>query len=176
MDNRSESLLEVGKIVGTHGLRGDLKVWLKSGDPEILLSTEQIVVHLPAGEKLTLIPDRRSVHKGKLLLHLQGYDSIDRVEHLVGGLVMLPEDQLPDLDDDEFYWKQLQGLTVVDRQQGPIGSLQQMFTTAAHDTYVVKGQYGEVLIPAVSQFVLEIDLQEQVMHVDLPEGLIPQDK
>lgn len=176
MASQSESLVEIGKIVGTHGLRGDLKVRLNSGDPEILLATEQVFIHLPTGEKLTVKPVRQTLHKGQVLLRLQDYGSINLVEHLVGGLVLLPHDQLPELDDGEFYWEQLQGLQVIDRQRGLIGRLQQMFTTAAHDTYVVKGKYGEVLIPAVAQFVLEIDLQKQVMQVDLPDGLIPQEQ
>lgn len=173
MSNRSESLLEIGKIVGTHGLRGDLKVHLSSGEPEVLLATKQVFLHLPSGDELTATPVRQSLHKGQVLLRLQGLESINQVEHMIGGRVLLPKSQLPELDDDEFYWTQLEGLQVVDRQRGPIGKLQKMFTTAAHDTYVVKGIFGEVLIPAVAQFIQEIDLQQQVMHVDLPEGLIP---
>lgn len=173
MDDRSEKLLEIGKIIGTHGLRGDLKVRLHSEDPEILLATEKIYLHLPSGERLTATPVRQTKHKGQVLLRMQGFESINLVEHMIGGLVMLPEDQLPELEDDEFYWTQLRGLQVVDRQRGPIGKIQKMFTTPAHDTYVVNGPFGEVLIPAVAQFVLEVDLQGQVMNVDLPEGLIP---
>ncbi len=176
MDNRSESLLEIGKIIGTHGLRGDLKIRLHSGEPDILLATEQIFLHLPSGERLTAKPVRKTVHKGQVLLRLQDFESINLVEHMIGGQVLLPEDQLPELGDDEFYWTQLKGLQVVDQERGLIGTLQDMFTTAAHDTYVVKGEYGEVLIPAVTQFILEIDLQQQVVNVDLPEGLIPQEQ
>jgi 16S rRNA processing protein RimM len=176
MDSRSETLQEIGKIVGTHGLRGDLKVRMSSDDPEILLATDKVFLHLPNGEQLTATPVRQSVHKGQVLLRLQDYESINLVEHMVGGQILLPEDQLPELEDDEYYWSQLNGLQVVDQKRGPIGKLQQMFNTAAHDTYVVKGEYGEVLIPAVAQFILEIDLQKQVMHVDLPEGLMPQEQ
>lgn len=174
MDNRSESLLEIGKIVGTHGLRGDLKIRLNSGGSDALLAAKQVYLHLPSGEMLTAKPVRQAVHKGQVLLRLQDHESINQVEHMIGGQVLLPEDQLPELAADEHYWEQLQGLQVVDRQRGPLGRLQQMFTTAAHDTYVVKGPFGEVLIPAVAQFILEINLQEQIMWVDLPEGLIPQ--
>ncbi len=176
MDSRSESLLEIGKIVGTHGLRGDLKVHLNSEDPEVLLTTELVFLHLPSGERLAAKPVRQSLHKGQVLLRLQDFESINLVEHMVGGQVLLPEDLMPELEEDEFYWSQLEGLQVVDQSRGPIGTLLQMFSTAAHDTYVVKGEYGEVLIPAVAQFVLEIDLQQQVMRVDLPEGLIPQEQ
>lgn len=176
MDSRSESLLEIGKIIGTHGLRGDLKVRMHSGDPEALLVTDQVTLHLPSGEKLTAKPVRQSLHKGQVLLRLQDFESINLVEHMIGGQVLLPEDQLPELEDDEFYWSQLVGLQVVDKDRGAIGKLQDMFSTAAHDTYVVKGEYGEVLIPAVAQIVLEIDLEKQVMNVDLPDGLIPENE
>jgi 16S rRNA processing protein RimM len=174
MNNRSELLREVGTVVGTHGLRGDLKVRLSSDDSDLLLIAESFFLRLPRGELLRVNPARQSLHKGQVLLRLQGYDSIDQVEPLVGSSVLLAEDQFPALAEDEYYWHQLDGLQVVDLRYGPIGVLQSMFTTAAHDTYVVNGEYGEVLIPAVGRFILEIDLQERIMKVDLPEGLVPQ--
>jgi 16S rRNA processing protein RimM len=80
---------------------------------------------------------------------------------------------LPDLADDEFYWFEIEGLTVVDRTRGEIGILEDMFSTAAHDIYVVRGRLGEILIPAVDEFVLGVDQEERRMTVDLPEGLVP---
>lgn len=174
MENRSEPLLEIGKIVGTHGLRGDLKVRPTSGDPLLLLETEQIYLRLAKGDELTATPCRQTLHKGQVLLRLQGFESIDQVEQMVGGAVLLRQDQLPELEDDEFYWSQLEGLKVIDERCGEIGLLKSMFSTSAHDTYVVKGPFGEVLIPAVEQFIQEINLEEQVMRVDLPAGLVPE--
>jgi len=174
MTNRSDALREVGTVVGTHGLRGDLKVRLHSGDPDLLLGIEGFFLRLPKGEMLRVNPGRQGLHKGQVLLHLQGYDSINQVEPLVGSKVMLAPEQFPAPGEDEYYWYQLEGLQVIDRQYGSIGTLQEMFSTAAHDTYVVDGKYGEVLIPAVGQFILEIDLEARVMRVDLPEGLVPQ--
>ena len=174
MDSRNEALLEVGKIVGTHGLKGDLKVRPSSDDPGLLLQVEQLYLRLPSGKVLTVQPRRQSLHKGLVLLRLQDYESIDLVEQFIGGDVLLPEHLLPALEDDEYYWRQLKGLPVVDRQRGPIGHLDQMFSTAAHDTYVVKGALGEIMIPVVEQFILEINLQERVVRVDLPDGLIPE--
>ncbi len=176
MSTRSESLLEIGKIVGTHGLRGDLKVRPVSGDPELLLTISQVYLRLPTGETLTAEPSRQSLHKGQVLLRLQGYQSINQVESFVGGSICLPEEQLPDLESDEYYWTQLKGVQVIDLQRGELGTLQQMFSTAAHDTYVVKGEQGEILIPAVKQFILEVDLQQRIMRVDLPEGLVPEEQ
>jgi len=170
----AESLLEIADIVGTHGLRGDLKVRLKSGDPDLLLTLEHIYLRLPSGKIVNVAITRQVLHKGRVLLRLQGYDSIDSAEPIVGSQVLLAEDMLPDLSDDEYYWGQLEGLQVVDQQRGEVGKLQELLSTAAHDTYVVNGCFGEILIPAVHQFVLEIDLQAGIMQVDLPDGLIPE--
>ena len=96
----AESLLEIGNIVGTHGLRGDLKVRLKSGDPDLLMTLKQVTLRLPTGEILSVDISRQVLHKGQVLLRLQGYDSINRVEQMVGSQVLLAEDLLPELDDD----------------------------------------------------------------------------
>lgn len=172
----AESLLEIGNIVGTHGLRGDLKARLNSGDPDLLLTLKQIDLRLSSGESLNVNISRQVLHKGQVLLHLQGYDSIDQVELLVGSQILIAEELLPELNDDEYYWGQLEGLRVIDQERGVIGHLQELLNSAAHDTYVVRGRFGEVLIPAVQQFILGIDLEEQIMRVALPEGLIPDEQ
>ncbi len=170
----AESLLEIGTIVGTHGLRGDLKIRLKSGDPDLLMTMKQVHLHLPTGETLDVDISRQVLHKGQVLLRLRGYDSINRVESMVGGHILINEELLPELGDDQYYWGDLKGLEVVDQEHGSIGQLQDLFASAAHDTYVIKGRFGEVLIPAVRQFILDIDLEGRVMQVALPEGLIPE--
>lgn len=173
MDSRSEPLLDVGKVLGTHGLRGDLKVRSASGDPELLLSIDRLKLRLPKGELLELVPSRQVLHKGQVLLRFQGYDSINQAEQLVGSSVMLAASEFPPLEEDEYYWYQLEGMQVVDRERGPLGCLEEMFSTAAHDIYVVRGDLGEILVPVVSRYICEIDLDERCIRVDLPEELLP---
>ncbi len=168
-------MLEIGRIVATHGLRGDLKVRLHSGDPDLLLTVDQVNLRLPAGGELEPEVVRRVVHKGLVLLRLRGYESINLAEPLIGGSVFVSKSRLPELAADEYYWGQLQGLKVIDEKRGEIGTLQSMYTTAAHDTYVVDGPCGEVLIPAVKQFVLAVDLGRGTVRVALPQGLIPEE-
>ncbi len=172
MDNNPKTLLEIGKIVGTHGLRGDLKVRPLSGDPDLLLNVDHTFVRLASGEVQQYEIVRQTLHKKQILLRFKGVDSINQVEQLIGCQLELPEDELPELSDDEYYWAELEGVRVVDRQRGEIGRLVSIFTTAAHDTYVVDGPYGEVMIPAVHQFVVSVDFSEGTMQVDLPDGLI----
>ena len=166
-------MLHVGDVVGTHGLRGDLKVKLHSGDAAVLLTADEVVLVPPVGSAFCARINRRLAHKRVVLLRLDGYEGIALAEPLVGSKIKLPESALPELDEDEYYWVKLSGSRVIDRHYGDLGLLVRMFTTAAHDTYVVEGNYGEVLIPVVKEFIVSIDLDQRIIEVDLPEGLVP---
>lgn len=175
MNDDPENLLEIGQVVATHGLRGDLKVRLNSGDPDLLMSMDRVALRLPVGTMLNLEIIRQVVHKGQVLLRFKGYESINDAEPLIRSQVLVAEGTLPELEEDEFYWGQLQGLKIVDRERGDIGTLKDIYSTAAHDTYVVVGRFGEVLIPVVKEFVLDINLEEGVVTVALPHGLVPEE-
>lgn len=166
-------LIEVADIVGTHGLRGDLKVRLRSGDDSVLRDASEVVLQRKDGTGSVVEIVRLSPHKGQLLLRFQGYEDINQAESLIGNVLLVAAADLPLLGDDEYYWRDLQGLKVIDRRYGDLGKLVRIFNTAAHDTYVVEGSYGEVMIPAVKQFVESVDLDEGQIRVDLPDGLVP---
>lgn len=166
-----EEWLEIGTIVGVHGLRGDLKVRPDSS-PDTLLSVARLAVQRPWGRRQILEVVRRAVHKHQVLVRFAGFESRSEVEDLVGSRVLIAEHELPETDVDEYYWKDLQGLQVIDRQRGAIGRLCDLFSSAAHDTYVVQGPCGEVLIPAVREFVEQVDLEKRTLYVNLPDGLI----
>ena len=174
MDAASDDLLRVGVTTGTHGLRGDLKVRPLSDDSSALLTASEIFIRGRQGELVLYRAAVVKEHKENVLLRLQGLESIDAVQSLVGCEVLMRRSDLPDLPDEEFYWFELEGLNVVDRRCGDLGILEEMFSTAAHDIYVVRGRFGEVLIPAVEEFIVEIDRGGRRMLVDLPEGLVPE--
>lgn len=167
-----QGFFSAGVLVGTHGLRGDIKVRPRSGPESALLQSRQLWLRDSRGEAVVYDVKRAVLHKGNVLLQLVGIETIDQAEPLIGREVLMRLDDLVSLPDDEFYWHQLDGLTVVDRVRGELGTLVDIFTTGAHDIYVVKGPFGEVLIPAVDAFILEIDHEARRMEVDLPEGLV----
>ena len=167
-----EELFQLGTVVGTHGLRGDLKVRPLSEDSASLEGAREVVLRYADGSLHSFRPLRATPHKGLWLLRLEGRESIEAVQPLVGCTVLMALRDLPEPADDEFYWHQLQGLKVVDRQLGELGVMTDLLSTAAHDIYVVEGPFGEVLIPAVAQFVLDIDPEAGLVRVDLPEGLV----
>ena len=172
MSSGSEALLEVGLVIGTHGLRGDIKVRMTTLPAEDLLKEKKIYLQRNDGEAEVLNPLRQTMHKGNVLLRLDGYGSLSEVEPLVGAKVLLKEDELPEPEEGQFRIHRLVGLQVVDEQLGPLGRLVDMFTTAAHDIYIVEGEAGEILIPAVPEFITDIDIDGQVMQVDLPDDLV----
>jgi 16S rRNA processing protein RimM len=169
-----DELLRLGVVTGTHGLRGDLKVRPLTDEPLALLAAHKVYLRGRQGELTACRVAAVKAHKATVLLRLQGLENIDAVQAMVGCEVLMPRSELPALTNDEFYWFELEGLSVVDRCRGDLGILEEMFSTAAHDIYVVRGRYGEVLIPAVGEFVVEIDRDGRRMLVDLPEGLVPE--
>lgn len=174
MPAADQKLFEVGVVAGTHGLRGELRVRPISGSASALLDAG--CVFLASGEAGATVEHkvlRATPHKSQVILRLAGLEHISAAEGLLGRRVFMRYADLGELPDDTRYWFQLAGLTVVDRQRGAIGTLDDLFTTPAHDVYVVNGPFGEVLIPAVEAMVVAIDLETRQMTVDLPEGLIP---
>lgn len=175
MDRHAGDLFLLGKVTGAHGLRGDLKVRPLADNSDSLLGARQVFLRAPGGESQSQVPARVTLHKGNYLLRLQGLETIEAVQPLIGCEVLMRFEDLGALPDDEFYWFQLEGMAVADQVHGELGAIEEIFTTAAHDIWVVRGPRGEVLIPAVDNFIVEVDREGRRVTVDLPEGLVPED-
>jgi 16S rRNA processing protein RimM len=174
MDAKPNDLLEVGAVIGTHGLRGDLKIRpLPTGDLA-LPGARTVYLRDSEGHLVRYETVRSSLHKQNILLRLAGLDTLTAVEPLVGCSVWMARIDLPELDDRHFYWFDLEGLEVIDRRLGVLGRVVGMFATPAHDILEVDGPSGEILIPAVEPFLVEVDREAGQLHVDLPDGLVPE--
>lgn len=97
-------LIPVGKIIGTHGVRGLLKVHSFSGNIESLRSNDAITLKSPQGAEKTFGLKSVVPHAGKLMIGLNGCDDINLVEQFVGWEICLLRSQLPEPEDDEYYW------------------------------------------------------------------------
>lgn len=174
MNIKENDLLEVGVVVGTHGLRGDLKVRpLPTGDLA-LPGARAVYLKDSNGLPVEHVAVRSTQHKQNILLRLKGFETITLAESLLGSSIWMDKASLPVLDDEQYYWSDLEELEVVDAQLGVIGSVTGMFNTPAHDILEVDGPFGEILIPAVEPFLVEVDRAARQLHVDLPEGLVPE--
>jgi len=173
MKQSADKLCKLGEVIGTHGLRGELKARVHPGDQTALLCTQEVHLATTAGEQGCFRLLGARPNKGNLLLRVAGVEHVNQAEALIGAEVLIDPAKLS-REPGELFWFELEGARVMDRERGEIGRLRGMFVTAAHGVYVIEGKYGEVLLPAVNPFMCGFDAAEQVLNVDVPEGLYPE--
>lgn len=169
--SRSKTLL-IGKIQATQGIRGQLRVIPFAGDASSISKLKSVMVKSPAGVMETFPVVSAKAHGKRVILTLKPFDNINQVLHLVGREIYAERGALPDLPSDEFYWSDLLGLAVVTEEGEELGELVDIIETGSNDVYVVQKDGREVLIPALEDVVLAVDLEENRMTVSLPEGLL----
>ena len=170
MSSVNEAVL-IGKVSATHGVKGQLRVSPYSGEVDSLLAFRSIMVKAPNGEMETFTVAASKAHGKKVIITLKAFDNINQVLHLVGREVYALHDQLPGLSEDEYYWCDLLGMQVVTDEGESLGELVDIIVTGSNDVYVVQGEGGELLIPALEDVVLDVDPAAKLMTVSLPEGL-----
>ena len=171
MSRENEPVL-LGKIVATHGIKGQLRVAVYSGEFETILSLASLMLKGPDGRMETFQVAAAAVHGKKLILSLEEYDNINQSLPLVGHEVFVERDQLPVLSEGEFYWSDLLGLRVETDHGEVLGELVDIIATGSNDVYVVKDGKREYLIPALEDIVLDVNLDAGIMKVSPPEGLL----
>ena len=170
----SQNLLTMGKISGVHGLAGNLKVWSFAESSDTFKKGCTILIRKENeadGAGITHTIQSVSPWKKGVLLKLKGVSDRNGAEDLVGRLILMDKTDLPELEEDTWYWQDLLGLNVVDQERGDVGTIEDIFPTGANDVLVVKKGKDEILIPMHREFILDVDLDKGVVETRLPEGL-----
>ncbi len=165
-------LIPVGKIIGTHGIKGLLKVYSYSGNIQSLESTKTVFLKGKNGSLSEYNIKSVSAHAGGFILALNDYSDINQVLSLTGSELCLKQNQLPVPDEDEYYWRDLIGLDVFTDQDIKLGTLVDIFETGSSDIYVVRGSSKEYLIPAIADVITNIDIPGKKMIITPLEGLL----
>jgi len=165
-------LIGMGRISGAHGIRGTVKVRPDAAaattDPEVFAALGEVVI---GGRKYMILQADRL--KNQVLLLLAGIDTRSRAEELAGQEVQGDRRRFPRLPPGEYYWFQLLGLPVYDAGDGSLlGHLQEILPTPGHDVYVVVQGGREVMLPAVEEVILEINLEDGFVRAAPPLGLL----
>jgi len=168
----SSKMLLIGKIQATQGIRGQLRVIPFAGDASSISQLDQILIKAPNGALESFPVRSAKAHGKRVILTLEPFDNINQVLHLVGRELYAERGALPELPADEFYWSDLLGLNVVTESGEALGELVDIIETGSNDVYVVKLDGREVLVPALEDVVLSVDLKASRMTVSLPEGLL----
>jgi 16S rRNA processing protein RimM len=163
----SPKLISLGRIVKTQGLRGAFRVYPHGQDSENLASLEEIVIQPLKAEAITarITSCRR---KGMLfILTIEGVESIDHAERLIGAEVLAPESDLAPLEEGEFYWYELVGMEVVTDQGERLGEVKSIIPTGANDVLQVMSRERETLLPNIPDVVKQIDREKKLITVHL---------
>lgn len=170
-----ERWFNVGKIVNTHGLRGEVRVISRTdfADERYKVgNTLYLFRENEMNQPTPVIVKSHRKHKNFDLLIFEGYDSISSVEPLKGGLLKIREDQLTDLDEGEFYFHEIIGCEVYTDAGELVGKITEILSPGANDVWVVKGNRKEYYIPYIESVVHSINIDEKRITIIPMEGLL----
>lgn len=166
--------LNVGKIVNTQGLKGEVRVISQTDFPELrykkgtVLTLEQ---QNKAPIQLTIKSHRK--HKNFDIVSFEEHSSINDVEKYRDGVLKVAKTELAKLPENEFYYHEIIGLTVIDEQGTELGTIKEILSPGANDVWVVqRPKKKDVLLPYIDSVVQTIDLEKGTVTVEIPEGLI----
>lgn len=160
--------LEAGKIVTTHGIRGEVKIMPYTDSPDLLAEFDRLFI---GKNKDELIITRSRVFKNTVIAKIEGVDTPEEAEKFRNKILYMHRDDL-ELDDDTYFIQDLIGLEVRDADTDEIyGTITDVLETGANDVYVIKGEKREYLVPAIADVVVSTDIDGNLMTIRPLDGL-----
>ncbi|MBN2225630.1 MAG: 16S rRNA processing protein RimM [Deltaproteobacteria bacterium] len=157
----------LGEIIKPHGLNGAVKVRSFADSPESFVRPTRLFMVSADGNRLE-ISIRDANPMGRLVtLKIEGIHTREQAEDLVGNRIVINREDLPDAQEDEYYWQDLIGMSVYDSAGTYYGIITSILPTGANDVFVVEGTNGEeILIPGTFEAVLEVNIPERRMVIE----------
>ncbi|WP_373498547.1 ribosome maturation factor RimM [Desulfococcus sp.] len=169
---KEDACFIIGKIVGVHGVKGNLKVHPYIESISLLEAGETIFVGSPEDEEGKFVIRWAKPHHRTILMALADVEDRDAAEKLIGMDLFIEKSRLPDLEEGTYYWSDLVGLDVFTTDDRYLGKIASIFRTGSNDVYVARNGREETLIPGLASVVKSVDLEKGCMTVALPEGLM----
>ena len=176
-DLSSDVLVAVGRIIGAHGREGEIRVKATSDVPGRFDEGQTLYVSRdgvsPEERTYQIAKTRSTGSKGKdiLIISLRGCRDRDQALRMAGLWLCVLQSEVPSAEEGEYFHYELLGLKVRTVEGEDLGEVAEILETGSNDVYVVRGAAGEILVPALSKVVRQIDIDAGLMVVDLPEGL-----
>lgn len=171
--DHDRAYLILAKVGATFGIKGwvklhsfsqllpeyfDIHPWFIADDPKNQRKAE------PDWQPIQI--EESKVHSDKLLIKFKGIDTPEAAKLFTGKVLALTRDQLPPLEQDDYYWSDLVGLTVIDKEQNPLGKVIYLLETGSNDVLVVKGK-TEFAIPYLpNEVIIKVDLKDKTIMVN----------
>ncbi len=159
--------LEAGKIVTTHGIRGEVKIMPYTDSPELLCEFDRLFI---GKDKSELYIERSRVAKNMVIAKIEGIDTVEAAEKYRNKVLFMHRDDL-ELDEDTYFIQDLIDMEVQDADSGFVyGKITDVLQNGANDVYVIKGD-REYLVPAIPDVVISTDIDSNIMQIRPLDGL-----
>ena len=167
-----EQFLRVGVISSTHGIRGEVKVYPTTDDPERFLDLDEVILDTGREHKILEIEGVK-FFKNQVILKFKGYDNINDIEKYLKKDLLVDREHAVELGENENFIADLIDMEVVTDEGKVLGTLTDVIETGANDVYAVKTPEGkEILLPAIRDCILDVNVDEKRMTVHVMEGLL----
>ena len=166
----AEDLYKIGSITQTHGIRGEVKVFPHTDDVSRFKKAKGIILKSKSGD-LVLDVESARPQKNLVILKFKGIDNINDIEKYKGCDLYVTKENRVALEENEYFMADLMGLKVTSDEGEDLGEITDILETGANDVYVVNNGGKDLLIPAIKDCILEVDLENGTMKVHLLEGL-----
>ena len=164
--------LQIGVITQTHGIRGEVKVFPTTDDASRFRTLKDVIMDT-GKERLDMEIEGVKFFKQYVIVKFKGIDSINDVEKYKGAKLYVTRDKAVRLKKDEYFVADLIGMKVVTEDGALLGDLKDVMATGANDVYVVEREDGsKILLPAIKECVLNIDMEQGVVTVHIMDGLL----
>ena len=165
-------MLRVGVITSAHGIKGEVKVFPTTDDAKRFKELKKVILDT-GKEYIPMEIEHVKFFKNMVIVKFKGYDNINEIEKYKSRDLLITRDQAVDLAPDEYFITDLIGLAVVSDQGVELGTLKDVLETGANDVYVVAMKDGkELMLPAIGDCILNVDLEQRRMEVHVLEGLM----
>ena len=166
-----EGLLQVGAIANTHGIRGEVKVFPTTDDRNRFTKLKHVILDTGKEQRELEITQVR-FFKNMVILKFRGFDNINDVEPWKGKPLYVTRADAVECEEDEYFIADLIGLLVKDENGKDLGEISDVLTTGANDVYVIARPDGpDLLLPAIKECILDVDIEQRRMRVHVLEGL-----
>lgn len=163
--------LEVGKIINTHGLKGEVKVMSWTDFPEDFEKLEYVIAKKRSGEEQLNIKSIK-YQKNNLIIKFDGIDSIEQAELYKNTVLIVPKDALGELPEGVYYIADLIGCTVYETNGNEIGILNDVFSTGSNDVYDIKRNgMKNLYVPIIDGVIEDVDTENKKIIINIPEGM-----
>ena len=168
---QTDGLVAIGRVIKAHGLQGELKVEQLSNISGRFKFLNEVTLELKKGECIHYDVEYTKIKGVYVILKLNGIDNRDEAEVLRDAYVNVSRENVAPLADNSYYAFDLEGMEVFDSYGKKIGFVKRVEHYPANDVIVIEKEDEEIMIPAIREYIIDVNIKAKILTVNLPEGL-----